>query len=276
MNRRIIFIISLLLIFPFLSAGAEEMKFSAGIYNYYAVWQPSWRGEYNNYKNDNLFLQGPVVSLSFMDNWNLSLLVIGSLFIKSESSYDLAGSTGSFGAFNVHRETTVDRADIDLALSRRVVGRMRIFAGIKYFMISENDDGHSTIDNSSYHFGFSEGTGYQVLSPALGVMYSRPVAGGLSVSFGTSCLAFKTKITILKAYESSPGEVKIDDRTGINKYNAIGNNSSIGLVYYFDSLGTTISLGGRFQVIKYYPNSGSRDLKNDYFYGPTLSFVKLF
>lgn len=89
-----------------------------------------------------------------------------------------------------------------------MAGTLRVFAGLKHYSIEEEDESGSSIYNPYYHFGFGGGTVCDIMVPAFGIMYGYLIAGGLSVNIGTSFLAFTTKITLLKARESSTGEVK--------------------------------------------------------------------
>ena len=56
---------------------ASAMDFGVGLYTYCAWWQPSVRTQYSQMNNDTpIFLFGPILSVSFLDKWNISFVVM--------------------------------------------------------------------------------------------------------------------------------------------------------------------------------------------------------
>jgi long-subunit fatty acid transport protein len=196
----------------------------------------------NNYTFDPTFLYGPVLSVKFSDDFNLTFVYLYSKFGYNEDVYkDLGG--------NFFVKSNIKRADSDIALNYKLNDYFKVFAGAKYlsYKISLSfDDPNPEIGHCNSH---SE---HKSIGPGLGLSTTYPITNNiflLGTVSGFYLFSKGEKFYDHKIYDKYPKPVNIT--IGYNEY---GINSSLSVAYYIAKLSTVISLGGRFQyfVTDYY------------------------
>lgn len=262
--------------------NAAAADYSIGLYSYYAWWKPSFASLYSNYKMDPGLYVGPAFAVTFSEKWTFSLGIYLPLFMSGELEYDYTGTGGiSSTPYTIKIKSESERADIDSTLSYRIDNNIRIFAGYKYMEFDDSDEqtfpeSKLTISSPYTKTGNDEWKRTEITShgPALGASYTIHAAENTALTIGTSMLYTMTKLKNNKYSEVSSGVLGADQ---VNyAYKGVGNNSTITLSYYMKPASTSISIGGRYQAVKYYGESGAPSLDNDYFYGITASAMYLF
>lgn len=262
-------------------AGAAD--WGIGIYTFYAWWEPSFKGIYENLEYDkNHLYGGPAFSVTFFENWTLGTLFCMELY-ERKIEYDYKGTGEISGTdYNMHFKSNPNRIDWDNTLTYKINQQFKVFIGYKLNNIVIHKDVDFDEDkpitvSSPYTLNtyfYWERERIMNFGPALGINYTVPLSDNTAIVFSTSGLYTSTKLCILEYYEFSSNV--IEARMKEYHYYGIGNNSTITLSYFIEPLSTSISLGGRFQVFKYIAESGSPELSNDYFYGITASAMFIF
>ena len=219
----------------------------------------------SEYAFDPTFLYGPVLSVKFNNDFNLTFVYLYSNFDYKLDYYKDEGSTLS-------ATSKITRSDSDLALNYKLNDYFKIFIGAKYLAY---DIKLSYIDyTDSYFYSNSK---HSSIGPGLGLNATFPISGNIFV------LA-----TLSGFYLFSPGE-KFEDKGIYNDiavpvhmtigYNEYGFNSNISIAYYIAQISTVISLGGRLQyfITDYYDYEPFliNKIKN-MFYGITLTATYTF
>lgn len=142
-------------------------------------------------------------------------------------------------------ESDINRYDSDLALNYRIGSNFKIFAGVKYIRFTFEPDGT-----------------HQAVGPGVGLSSVFPIEGNFFILGNISGL-------YLAGNEKFPGYY--DDKT--REY---GVNASLSAAYYIPSASTTLTLGGRFQLVKIMYEDREDINNTNRFYGVTLSAVYTF
>ena len=210
-----------------------EQEFSSNIDDYIS--------SHTEQKDDSAFLYGPVLSVKFNDDFNLSFVY---LFGKFDTEQTMGDNTLKY---------ELKRRDSDLALNYRLNNYFKAFLGLKYIGFNI-----SCQDKDKFSGGGPAGDVLNIkhnsLGPGLGLSATYPVYDNIFVLATISgfCLWGKES----KDFNNNIYREKIKA-----DYNDYGVNSTLSLAYYIAPAATTISLGGRFQYIKtYYRNFSNIDL----------------
>ena len=277
------FIIVFMSVVITLPQKVQAADWGLGIYSFYAWWKPAFAKLYDEYEMDPSLYAGPMVSVTFFQDWTLGIglyvpFISGDVKLKYKDMGEISAQE-----YTINIDSKSERLDIDSSLSYRINKFFKIFAGFKLAQFTDEEtEDHYNIDKVTVSSPFTipadtdirsnKITGY---GPALGVSFSLPVTERVSLSVGTSGLYMKTELSITGFNEESA--FQIDGSTRYKyKYKAYGNNSTLGLSYLIEPVSTVISIGGRFQVLKYNPEGDAPDLDSDYFYGVTASAMYLF
>lgn len=159
-----------------------------------------------------------------------------------------------YGSFTQNIEgssykTDLKRYDSDLALNYRINKYFKFFGGVKYVAFTWADSGK-----------------HQAIGPGAGISSVYPLRGNLYLLGNFSGMYLRG------SEDGGTGSEK-------DKANEYGFNTSISLAWYIPSAAVTISLGGRYQLIKIDYIDVSGDLPADSiskFYGATVSAVYSF
>ena len=238
---------------------------TVGASTWYTWWdiKQERRTLFSVYKNTDMeptFLVGPVLSLKFNDDFNLSFI-----FLTTVSKFDCERSgeqMGYYGLSFVTNKGKADRTDADLTLNYRLNDYFKVFAGAKYL-------------STSYTITIG-GEEFSSYGPGIGLGFTLPILDNLFLLANLSGF-------YLWGHEKRPedalsvsllGIASGGDNTRINDY---GINSTLSLAYYIAPASTTVSLGGRYQYIKTnYDTKGNVEPRKCTFYGVTLSATYTF
>lgn len=163
--------------------------------------------------------------------------------------YDHQG-TGEISAtdYNIHVAADSTPAELDFSLTYKIGQQFKIF--IEYKASGETaafyDDNDITITSPYEKSAYDDWDRESIINqgPVLDIKY------------------------IILLFNNTDQQKKYS-------YKGIGNNSTIILSYFIEPLRTAISVGGRSRFLKYFAESGSPSLSNDYFYGISpLNFIR--
>ncbi len=266
--------------------------FGIGAMTYYATWQPAftsyvkrWGGE--NVEAKPLYLAGPILTMKFLDDWDIS--AVGLFSIKSsleEENHDiftfsLPASPPLFGySISVESKSVITRNDIDLTIGCKVWRYIKAFVGYK-FMSTRTGDSEYTIyvmhNGQTVNVDRSHKFEFDYISHAggIGLGLALPVVSNFYIVMNSSFLYAQASMEIsLVDWNRQKRLIGVEDET-IKKYSALGVNSTLSLSYYFDSISTSIVLTGRYQFLRY--NRIEDDVyyirSDDIYYGVMLSAV---
>jgi len=159
-----------------------------------------------------------------------------------------------YGSFTQNIEgsshkTDLNRYDSDLTLNYRINSYFKIFGGVKYVA-----------------FTWSESGKHQAIGPGAGISSVYPLGGNFYLLGNLSGMYLR-------------GSEKGGTGSAEDKANEYGFNTSLSLAWYIPSAAVTVSLGGRYQLIKIDYIDVNGDMPADSisrFYGATLSAVYSF
>lgn len=276
MKRRICTFLSMLLIsISVISMDeAAAADYSVGLYSYFVKWDPSWSSVYKEMEMDPMLLWGPLFSLTFFEKYSLSMVILQNFTNPSNSSFYIseAGSLG--GDYRADIKTSINRTDLDLTLSYDILPGLKIFIGGKMMACNLSNGEFDDIEVSPATYTLEETVSdsvYHANGGAAGVSYTINAVENLYFIIGTSMIYLQDELNLTTLSEDE-GTVSTET-SSFYKYKSFGNNTTGTFSYYFPSIDTTLSLGGRFQVIKHLESGDSPTLANDYFYGVTLSVI---
>jgi hypothetical protein len=258
-----------LLLFMLMSVPAFSWTLGVGASSYYSFWNPAWAQDYNNVKIDPALMAGPLVSLTIYEDFTLTGLYMRSINNPGADYTATPSGTGPIVTFNTRLKREEGEANLMYALSRA----FRIFAGYKMQAFTEEagrDD--VTVPNPAISLVNAWNNEFRISGPGAGIAVVLPLTKSLGLSMSTSLIYLWIKYQGYKLeWGSSMNGIKDN-----NDYTGIGNNSALSLFYSLPSINTVISLGGRFQYLRYIAKGSAPSLGNDYYYGVTLAAVYYF
>ncbi len=198
----------------------------------------------SNMEMEPAFLYGPLLNISFLENWGVSFVVLYGK-VKSKEEED---------GFELKR------IDSDTLLNYNFNKYFKIFTGCKYM---------------SYAWGGSDDGGiHYSVGPGLGLGVTLPLGGNFYLlgNFSGVYLWGKHKEDSSSSEEE---EGRPDWETDMVER---GFNTKLSFAYYISAASTSINLGFRYQYSKFiYKDSTSYSEDSAYmFYGITLSAVYSF
>lgn len=302
-TRRVLYIFlsifSLCILQP---ATAHALDMSAGAAAWYAWWAPGW-AESNaqgkpEFKVDPAILVGPVLSFVFADGWSLSaVFMIGKYKGTAENPADPANP--SSGTFSFERD--IMKYDLDTTLNYSITKIFKIFAGIKYQSYNYKDEAnlhivYPSLPPVTMDMKLEGKSDYKSYGPGLGIGITYPVIQSLYVLLNVSGIALQGEDdqTLEMPIASTGTTIETADFETKQKFTTYGFNGSIALAYYIAGANTTVSLGFRYQYLKYKVDEGDIEVSGgdpansekeplfnydgtkDKFYGITLSAIYSF
>lgn len=264
------------------TAGLQAADVNLGLNTWYSWWWPdiagSFRGEdngitaidpsrnsraYNDtFSVDPCLMAGPLLSVRFSEKWILGFVLLVSLDCKTKGRYDVFHDDDFAGwdfTYTQANEMTFRRYDGDVTLAYRLNGSFSIFGGFKYLRWDGSGSGDLTTDGSvNYTYDShteSEVTGRSI-GPAIGLNYALPLTGMFFLTASGSLLALYTfseqdLTTEWTQYINGSGTTTGGSSTNeSDKSYYLGFNATTGIGCYFDSLNTTLILGGRCQYLR--------------------------
>jgi len=185
--------------------------------------------DYNNTKNALNVLYGPVLSVKFNDDFNLTFVF---LYGKCDA-HEISDPIGA----NI--DYSFKRTDVDLALNYRLNDYFKIFAGVKYIGFSMDDNKNVIVDEGVVFNVYRNAVG-----PGLGLSAVYPILE--NIFFVGNLSGFYLWGQEKKGYYDA-GINRTNVKTNCNDY---GMNVTLSLAYYIAPISTTISLGARGQFVK--------------------------
>jgi hypothetical protein len=304
----------LVLLFILKTASSfADVDLSIGGTAWYAWWQPAWSDAKSTsfvlQANPGLFIEdshdfkptsnamaGPVVSLSFLGRWSIqSVFTIGKFkSFSSGPSYDAVLFSNHQNLVASYKKYTRDilKWDSDTSIGCAVHRMVKIFAGFKtqgYRYEERLDDVmyeeslmliHRALVDDVKAYGCGLGLGLTI--PLGADFYLMMSASGLVLwSFE------KININRSKSYmvqKNGPYFLPVIQRKG--RYLSYGGSAALSLAYNIKKIDTTISLGGRYQLLlnrQRYNNLFFNDVamniidgQYDHFFGVTVSAIYTF
>lgn len=311
-------ILGIMLILPARSAIAAPVDLSIGGTAWYIWWKPAWADAKSamrvispapaaiimaedaaDFKTGSNAMAGPVISIGFLDRWSIqSVLTMGRITYRSKGiSRDLQMTfapwdySPSIKSYN----RDVLKWDSDTSIGCAVHRMVKIFAGFKHqgyrydermkdLLITANPAWFTrelTDDVRSYGGG-------------LGLGLTFPLATDFYLMMSVSGVVLWSLETIMirqnKTYIIDPfsGFVLLSMFPRRGRYLSYGGTASLSFAYSIEKINTTLSLGGRYQLLynsqKYSRNnplynevaSNVIDGQYDHFFGITFSAIYTF
>jgi len=253
--KKFIFSIACMLMFitVFLPVSGSAMGLSVGASTWYTEWNDYEDGSKSS-DIDSFFLYGPLLSLKLNNDFSLSTLF---LYGKTEVTFP-------FDDENLSPAYTLDstRIDSDTGISYRLNSVFKVVAGFKYMWYkTEGGVYASSVDV------YDTETNFTTYGPAFGINGTFSLGNSFYLNASISGMYLWWKTT------TEAEGISLDDE----KYNAVGINTGLSLLYYISAASVTLSLGGRYQIISdeigedgyLWDNRGE-------FYGITLSAIYSF
>lgn len=224
----------------------------------------------SGYKFTPSFLYGPAVSLGFLDRFRLSCVFIYGDGYHMKSRYGTYYFFRDETYYNTHN-LKITKYDLDATLSYIISDNFSVFGGFKYQRYKYPET--RIVPSLDFTGTNIRRISYQTRAPGfgLGAAVIIPVADALnlSVNFSGLYLRSTTAYSFKEAYLSGDSYWMKE----VGKYNACGGNTGITLSYKIRSINTTISVGFRYQFLKYIPADYSERIDATYFGKTPYSYL---
>ncbi len=253
-----------------LNASAAGMKIGATAW--YSWWDSNYVEDHfsgrsdpmtikSNYSINPAPLYGPALSFDFNSTWSINAIFIyGSHFRPEGRFYNISDTSPSIPLKMNSSSARVEKYDLDTTLSWAVHNYCKLFLGMKYQGYGIDVSGYAIAPGSvtrnlggeQVSSSFGPGLGIGVTIPVVDNLY---ILGSFSGVYLRSRWALRSSSLgygdfILGAY-GDPYTINYL-RTKVNAaFNAGGLNSSLSLAYVFQKASLTLSLGGRYQLLKF-------------------------
>ncbi len=280
MKRYIIFLTVLMISVS--TTASYSLGMNAGVIAWYSKWWPdfeeSFRGEDNGitainpeqnspalndqFSVESSFMTGPVLSIKLADRWSLGLVFLVSMNTKAEGTYDVFHDDPFAGwdfTTTQSNHITLRRYDFDMTIAYILHSSFSIYGGLKYLRW-DGSGGNDVTTTGSVNYSFTSHTESEVtgqnIGPALGVNFNRPLAGMLFFTASGSMLTLASfseqKIsTESTEYISTSGTTNSNtSETREDSGYYLGFNITAGIGYFFESISSTLILGGRCQYLQ--------------------------
>ncbi len=250
--------------------------------SYYVWYEPSWGDHYDNVSVSPSLLVGPVAGITLFDRVSLNasflfLNVGGDATFETDTVDTATGQT-----YHINAESNQERIEIDVMLSYRLFPFLSLYAGYKNFSYGLQGDGTysgvnqstgSTFEATQDEMARYMGSGYGV-----GISTNFALGEGFFLGLGLSALYIYGSFD-LAGIRVTNGQVQREGTGNIN-YVGTGLNIPANLSYFFSSISTVITVGGRYQFLKQKhddsePDTYGIDGNTDRFYGITFSALWL-
>ncbi len=273
----------ILCFFITLARPLGAVTISAGPVVWFSWWNPIFedqlRGKelstfgtlwaHTNFRMNPAFLYGPVLSIG-AGSWSVSSVFTMGTF-HAESRGIVIQTAPSIATLPLQTTQNVKKYDLDVTLNYRFTEMVKLFWGFKYQRYgwsSRMNTGvfSQNIDNTinAYSTGFGVSLSFQIT----GNLY---MLGNISVIYLLNTNQFD-KLLFGPSLAIPSSENNMD--------HGVGGNGTLSLAYFFEPISTTISLGFRYQYIRFLtkrdPSLSFSGNPRDQFYGVTLSAVYSF
>jgi hypothetical protein len=300
------------------TAFAAPVDLSIGGTAWYIWWKPAWADartmsmffnaapvnsileDAKDFKPSSNFMGGPMISIGFLNRWSIqSVFTIGrfkarATGVTADGSFDPSGTdTGITSAYKKYTRDIV-KWDSDTSIGCAVHRMVKIFAGFKsqgYRYEERLED--ILILTTPVLMRRQLSDDVTAYGCGIGLGLSIPLVADFFLQLSMSGLALWSfeNITINRknSYNVEPSNVYfllLNPPRG--RYISYGGTASLSFAYAIQKISTTLSLGGRYQLLynrqhnTYYDLPDNRasmniiDGKFDHFFGITLSAIYTF
>jgi hypothetical protein len=308
--------ITLLLAFTILipSLLHAETTVSLGGTAWYVWWKPAWsdnkwQGYYlwddtagywledaKDFKTSSNVMAGPMVSIGFLDRWSISsVAVLGTMSHKARG-FGSGGDVINYLAGATHKDysRTVLKWDSDTTVGCAVHRYIKLYAGFKAqgYRYKETIHYYDFTMFPSVFIDHSEGTNsVNCYGPGLGISGSIPLVENLYMVIGLSGIVLwcteRGETNLSRTYGlDSTGFVVTCFYMPRGKFLSYGGTATLSLAYTIPRINTTLSLGGRYQLLYNRQKKGNMlhsdvtmniiDGQFDHFAGITFSAIYTF
>ncbi len=274
---------------------AHAFEMDIGAVTWYSWWSPMFRGEmlnmvrhihyvakdniqlHNTFKMKPQFMFGPIVSFKIIDQLYFSNVFVFSTpyrvvarDIFTNPDYITTGHP--LDVYTYYKNTLrINKYDLDSTVSYTIRHFFKVFAGFKYqgyrYEGTQYDYVYTvslaSIISPFYYLGKTRSSS-DAYGPGLGIGFNVRIVRNLYALINFSGVYLRSRIaTKGERYEISYSKIYYDRVTmGFNVY---GFNSTASLAYLIEAANLVVSLGGRYQYLKYYiHDSGMRWIHNGY------------
>lgn len=287
--------------------GAEAAEVSFGPVVWYSWWKPMFITAFKQLPysvkslnvqtklKDSSFLYGLGLSVKFSDKWSL-----GGNFLfcaHSKMSYDASAKCYFISTFPIPTINpgmpfyltygTVDinhinKYDLDLIVNYAITNVVKFFFGAKSQVYNYKSRGTGTLYPGM--IVTPGGRAFPAIIKVLEDSLEYNIGAGAGFSFTVHIvdnLFFFTSLSALAMAGEGLRKTKSTLSSSKNRGTlySVGGNGTLSLAYYFEKAHMTVSLGGRYQVLRYGSlshNTKIYDGTYDHFYGATLSVMFTF
>lgn len=310
-------IMGLMLILSAQAAFSAPVDLSIGGTAWYIWWKPAWADakatttaivqgpglfteDSHDFQPGSNVMAGPIVSIGFLERWSIqSVLTMGRLSFKSRGySTDALLSSASSGIAPSYKKYTRDvlKWDSDTSIGCAVHRMVKIFAGFKHqgYRFEEKMENLLFVPGPPPVFtraltddvrAYGGGLGLGLTIPVVADFYiMASVSGVLLWSFET--ISVKRMNSFI--YSATGGLIPLYIIPQKGHYLSYGGTASLSFAYNIEKINTTLSLGGRYQILfNHQDYSRHNPLNNDvsiniidrqydHFFGITLSAIYTF
>ncbi|MBN2078123.1 MAG: hypothetical protein JW838_04100 [Spirochaetes bacterium] len=311
-------LLSIALIFP--ASTFASVSISVGGNVWYAWWQPAWsdgkmlintilpviggvvssKVNSKNFTPSGSVLAGPSLSIGFLKRWSISSVFLAGKYLHRSSGlapFEDVWSSMLFSLtslnFGVSHQTYTRRSvkmESDTTVSCSLHRYVKLFTGFKYqgYAYDEEFKEVRTTDASYRELRdevkqYGAGIGLGGTLPLGANFFLLASTSGIAL-WGFETTTFSTQYCI--SFPWPPAYTLTLAWKGKGRFFSYGCSTSLSVAYYIARIGTTVSIGGRYQVLFYrqkyhdiFRNDVAMNIVNgkyDHFYGVTFSMTYSF
>ncbi len=303
-------------------AAFAAVDLSIGGTAWYIWWKPAWSDaratsvalvprpvlfteNATDFKPSSNVMGGPILSIGFLQRWSIqSVFTIGRFTYRSTGwSRDTQLQSTNYGVAPSYKKYTRDvlKWDSDTSISCALHRVVKLYAGFKYqgYRYEESMQDILWVNLPPAVFGRKLTDEVQGYGGGLGLGLTIPVVENFYIMLSGSGVVLWS-VEKIKINKGKTFLIQTDHDTGVTnftplplyiqtgRYFSYGCTASLGLTYYIEKISTTLSLGGRYQLLfnrqryskhnPYYNDVATNiiDRQYDHFYGITMSVLYTF
>lgn len=295
-----------------------ETTISIGGTAWYIWWKPAWTDaktlstiaaggddtalfleDSHDFRPSSNLMGGPIISIGFLERWSIqSVFTIGRFTSKSGGISLLTGLVPPqvFAAYSNKRyNRDILKWDSDTSFGCSVHRIVKIFAGFKAQGYRYEERMQDSLLNDDIYYKRLLTDDVQAYGGGLGLGLTIPVVTEFYIMMSASGIALWSQENITIKRNLSYIIASLHDVMPLlimppkkGRYFSCGGTASLSFVYNIEKINTTISLGGRYQILfnrqKYNKNNPFNsdvsmniiDKEYDHFAGVTLSAIYTF
>lgn len=252
-------------------AWADNKWTGAYIYNDVAGY---WHEDAHDFKMSSGAMAGPILTIGFLDRWSISTMAVVGQSVFSTAGYGLGFDyfLDTQGITRKEYTRKVLKWDSDTTLGCAVHKYIKLYAGFKAqgYRYKETIHFYDLTGYPDTVIVHMEGTNtVSCYGPGLGIGTTIPLAKDLYMLASLSGIILwcseRADRSLNDSYAfDSAGPIVCYYLMPKGRFMSYGGTASLSLAYTIDPINTTLSLGGRYQLLynrqKY---SNSNPLKND-------------